>query len=158
MILLWHIMTHYNTIIHYYFSYYFSYYDTWDYYFSYYFSYYDTLSVIIFPIIFNYDRVSAPENGNVQTAILDPFIEEWLISVDEGCPLNCDDRKALIENGKQPDAVFKYYYLNYFYYYAHYFYWLTRIPVAVITSYALQIYMQWFCLSQQAEGTSRKLP
>ena len=50
-------MTHYDTIIRYYFSYYFSYYDTWDYYFSYYFSYYDTLSLIIFPIIFNYDRV-----------------------------------------------------------------------------------------------------
>ena len=99
-----------------------------------------------------------PKNGNVQTAILDPFTEEWLISVDEGCPLNRDDWKALIENGKQPDAVFKYYYLNYFYYYAHYFYWLTRIPVAVITSYAVQIYMQWLCLSQQAEGTSRKLP
>ena len=50
-------MTHYDTIIRYYFSYYFSYYDTWDYFFSYYFSYYDTLSLIIFPIIFNYDRV-----------------------------------------------------------------------------------------------------
>ncbi len=32
------------------------------------------------------------------------------------------------------------------------------IPVAVITSYALQIYMHRFCLSQQAEGTSGKLP
>ena len=50
-------MTYYDTIIRYYFSYYFSYYDTWDYYFSYYFSYYDTLTLIIFPIIFNYDRV-----------------------------------------------------------------------------------------------------
>jgi hypothetical protein len=99
-----------------------------------------------------------PKNGNVQTAILDPYTEEWLISVDEGCPLNCNDWKTRIENGKQPDAVFKDYYTHYFYYYAHYFYWLTRIPVAVITSYALQIYMQWFCLSQQAEGTSRKLP
>ncbi len=55
------IMTHYDTVIRYYFSYYFSYYDTRDYYFSYHFSYYDTLFVIVFPIIFNYDRVSAPE-------------------------------------------------------------------------------------------------
>ena len=39
-------MTHYITIIRYYFSYYFS--------------YYDTLFFIIFPIIFNYDRVLAP--------------------------------------------------------------------------------------------------
>jgi hypothetical protein len=61
MILLKHIKTHYDTIIRYNFSYFFSYYDTWDYYFSYYFSYHDTLFVIIFPIIFNYDRVSASE-------------------------------------------------------------------------------------------------
>ncbi len=51
-------MTHYDTIIRYNFPYYLSYYD---YYLSYYFYYYDTLIVIIFPIIFNYDRVSAPE-------------------------------------------------------------------------------------------------
>ena len=79
-----------------------------DYYFSYYFSYYDTLSVIIFPIIFNYDRVSAPENGNVQTAILDPFTEEWLISVlDELEKIHApkitnntrEENKALVENG-----------------------------------------------------------
>ncbi len=44
-------------IIHYF---YFSYYDTWDYCFSYYFPCYDTLFCIISPIIFNYDRVSAP--------------------------------------------------------------------------------------------------
>ncbi len=78
-----------------------------------------------------------PKNGNVQTAILDPYTEEWLISVDEECQLNYNDWKARIENGKQPDAVFKDYYSHYFYYYAHYFDWLTRIPVAVITSYAL---------------------
>ena len=41
-----YIKTHYDTIIRCYFSYYFS--------------YYDTLSLNIFPIIFNYDRVSAP--------------------------------------------------------------------------------------------------
>ena len=99
-----------------------------------------------------------PKNGNVQTAILDPYTEEWLISVDERCPLNCNDWKTRIENGKQPDAVFKDYYTHYFYYYAHYFYWLTRIPVAVNTSYTLQIYMHWFCLSQQAQATSGKLP
>ena len=40
-----HIITYYVTIIRYYFSYYFS--------------YYDTLIFIIFPIIFNYDRVVA---------------------------------------------------------------------------------------------------
>ncbi len=54
---LYAIITHYDTIIRYYFSYYFSYYDTWDYYFS----YYDTLFFIIFSIISYYDRVSAPE-------------------------------------------------------------------------------------------------
>ena len=46
MIFLYHIITHYVTIIRYYFSYYFS--------------YYDTLFFIIFSIIFNYDRVLAP--------------------------------------------------------------------------------------------------
>ncbi len=61
MILLKHIKTHYDTILRYYFSYYFFYYDTWDYHFSYYLSYYDTLVFIVFPIGFNYDRVSAPE-------------------------------------------------------------------------------------------------
>ena len=80
------------------------------------------------------------KNGNVQTAILDPYTEEWLISVDEGCPLNCNDWKTRIENGKQPDAVFKDYYTHYFYYYAHYFYWLTRIPVVVITSCTADLY------------------
>ncbi len=34
-----------------------------------------------------------PENGNVQTAILDPITEEWLVSVDEEswCLLICID-------------------------------------------------------------------
>ena len=124
---------------------------------------------IIFPIMTHYMSLFFllfsimtgflhPKNGNVQTAILDPYTEEWLISVDEGCLLNCNNWKAHIENGKQPDAVFKDYYTRYIYYYAHYFYWLTRIPVAVITFYALQIYMHWFCLSQQAQATSGKLP
>jgi hypothetical protein len=81
-----------------------------------------------------------------------------MISVYEGCLLNCNTWKAHIENGKQPDAVFEDYYTHYFYFYAHYIYWLIRILVAVITSYTLQIYMHRFCLSQQAEGTSGKLP
>ncbi len=63
-----------------------------------------------------------PKNGNVQTAILGPYTEEWLISVDEGCLLNCNDWKARIDNGKQPDAVLEDYYTHYFYYYAHYFF------------------------------------
>ena len=61
MILLWHIKTNYDTIIRYYFAIIFPIYDTWDYYFSYYIPYYDTLFLIIFPIIFNYNRGSAPE-------------------------------------------------------------------------------------------------
>jgi hypothetical protein len=140
---------------------------------------YMTHGTIIFPIIFPIMALylsffcllfsimtgfQHPKNGNVQTAlaILDPYTGEWLISVDdsEGCQLNWDDWKARlgIEKGKQPDAVFKDYSMHYFYYYAHYFYWLTRIPVSVITSYALQIYMHRFCLSQQAQATSGKLP
>ncbi len=101
-----------------------------------------------------------PENGYVQTAILDPFTEEWLLSVDEQCPLNCIDWKPRIEKGKQPDAVFQDYYTHYFYYNAHYFSWLSRsrIAVAVSTSYALQIYVNWFWVLQQAYGASRKLP
>ncbi len=155
MIGLYHVITHYNTIIRYYFPYYFSYYDTLDYpiifpitsitdYFS--------LSFLLFSIM---TGCRHPENGNVQPAILasDPFTEEWPISVDEQCPLNCIDWKARIEKGKQPDsdAVFHDYYTHYFYYYAHYFSWLSWIAVAVSTSYALQIYilLNWFCVLQQ---------
>ncbi len=58
----------------------------------------------------------------------------------------------------QPEAVFQDYYTNYFYYYTHYFPRLTRIAIAVSTSYALQIYVHRFNVSQQAQGTSEKLP
>ncbi len=98
------------------FSYYFSYYDTWDYYFPVIFpimTHYLSLFFLLFSITTGFLH---PKNGNVQTAILDPYTEEWLISVDEGCPLNCNDWKARIENGKQPDAVFEDYYKHYFYY------------------------------------------
>ncbi len=105
---------------------------------------------LFFPLFSVMTGFLHPRHGNVQTAILDPYTEEWLISVDEGCLLNCNDWKARMENGKQPDAVFEDYYTHYFYYHAHYFYWLTRISVAVITSYALQIYLHRFRLSQQA--------
>ena len=86
-----------------------------------------THGTIIFPIIFPImtDYVSLffllfsimtgcrhPENRNVQPAILDPLTEEWLISVNEECPLNCIDWKARIKNGKQPDALFQDYYTH----------------------------------------------
>ncbi len=59
-----------------------------------------------------------PENGNVQTVILDPFTEEWLISVNEECPLNCSDW----QDGKQPDGALqsRYYFTHCFFYYMHY--------------------------------------
>ena len=110
-------------------------------------SYYFSLFFLLFSIMTKFRPV---KNGNVQTAILDPFTEEWLISVDEECQLNCIDWKAHIKNGKQPEAVFQDYYTNYFYYYTHYFSRLTRIAIAVSTSYALQIYVHLFCVSQQA--------
>ena len=150
MILLKHIKTYYDTIIRYYLSYYFSYYDTWDYYFSYYFSYYDILLFIIFLLFSIMTGCRQPQEGNVQTAIIDPFTEEWLISVDEECQLNCIDWKARIKNGKQPDAVFQDYYTHYFFYYANYFSWLARISVAVSTSYALEIYLHLLCELRQA--------
>ena len=114
---------------------------------------------IIFPIMTHYLSLffllfsimtgcRHPENENVQPAILDPFTEKCLISVDEECPLNCIDWKARIKNGKQPGAVFQDYYTHYFYYYAHYFSWLTRIAVTVETSFALLIYENLFCVLQ----------
>ena len=101
----------------------------------------------LFPII---PGCLHPENGNVQTAILDPFTKEWLTCVDEECPFNCLNWKVLLKNGKSPDGAFLYYYTHYFYYYTHYFSRLTRIAVAVSTSYALQIYVQRFCALLQA--------
>jgi hypothetical protein len=73
----------------------------------------------------------------VHAANLDPFTEVWLICVDEECQLNCIDCKAHIKNGKPPEAMFQDYYTHYFYYYTLYFSRLTRILVAVSTSYTL---------------------
>ena len=150
MILLKHIKTHYDTIIHYYLSYYFSYYDTWDYYFSYYFSiitHYFSLFFLLFSIM---TGARHPKNGNVMTAILDPFTEEWLICVDESCPLNCINWKARIENAKQSDAVLQNYYTHYFYDYTHYSTWLSRMVGAVSKSYALQTGVHRCCVLEQA--------
>ena len=98
------------------------------------------------------------ENGNVQTAVIDPIIEKWLINVNEECQLNCIDWKTCIMNWKQPDAELQDYYTHYLYYYAHYFSWRTRIAVAVSTSYALPMYVHRFCVLQYAYGTSGMLP
>ena len=98
------------------------------------------------------------ENGNVQTAIIDPIIEEWLINVNEECQLNCIDWNTCIMNWKQPDAELQDYYTHYLCYYAHYFSWRTRIAVAVSTSYALPMYVHRFCVLQYAYGTSWMLP
>ena len=98
------------------------------------------------------------ENGNVQPAILDPLTGEWLISVNEEGSINWIYHKARIQKGKQPDAVFQDYYTHCLNYYTHYFSRLTRIAVAVSTSYALQIYVYRFCVLHQAKGTSGKLP
>ena len=46
----------------------------------------------------------------------------------------------------------------FWYYYMHYSSLLTRIAVAVSSSYALPIYVHRFCVLQQAYGTSWKLP
>ena len=56
---LYHILTNYVTIMSYYFSYYFFLLCHMGLLFFLLFSYYDTLFFIIFPIIFNYDRVLA---------------------------------------------------------------------------------------------------
>ena len=98
-----------------------------------------------------------PENGSVQPATPDPHKEDWLISVNDECQHNSIYWKALIKKGKQPDSLFQDYYTHYFYYYAHYFSWLTRIAVAVRTSYTLRIYVFWLCVLQQAYWTSGKL-
>ncbi len=98
------------------------------------------------------------ETGNVQTAILDPIMEECLVSVDEECLLICIDWKALRLNGKLPDGAFLYYYTHYFFYYTHYLSWLNRIAAPVSASYALRFYAHPFCVLQRAYGTSGKLP
>ncbi len=58
------------------------------------------------------------ENANVQTAILNPFMQEWLVGVDEECLHICIDWKARRQNGKLPDGAFWYYYTHYFLLYA----------------------------------------
>ena len=99
-----------------------------------------------------------PENGKGQTAVLEPSMEEQLKSVSEKFQLNCVDWKANIQNGKLPEGAFVYYYTHYFFYYTHYSSLLTRIAVAVSSSYALPIYVHRLCVLQQAYGTSWKLP
>jgi hypothetical protein len=98
-----------------------------------------------------------PNNGTVQTAILDLCSEKGLVSVHEEDPFTWVDCKAHIQNEKQLESFLNYY-THYFSYYTHYFAWLIRIAVAVITSYALQICVQRFCVLDQVEGASRKLP
>ena len=145
-----HIMTHYDTIIRYYFSYYFSYYDTWDYYFSYYFSimtHYFSLFFLLFSIM---TGCLHPDNGTVQTAIFDPCTEKWVISVCEGSKFTWINWKARIQNGKQPDGVFLNYYTHYFYNYTDYFSRLIRIASAVSMSFALLLCVQLFCVLHQA--------
>ncbi len=91
-----------------------------------------------------------PENGKGQTAVLDPSMEEQLKRVYEEFQLNCVDWKANIQNGKLPEGAFVYYYTHYFFYYTHYSSLLTRIVVAVSSSYALLLYVHRFCVLQQA--------
>jgi hypothetical protein len=86
------------------------------------------------------------ENGNVHTAIPDPIMEEWLVSVDEECLLICIDWKARRQNGKLLDGVFWYYYTHYCFYYTHYLYWLNRIAAPVSTSCALRLDAHPFCV------------
>ena len=150
MIGLFAIIAHYGTIIRYYCAYYCTYYctyyGTWvpiiRYYCTYYsplfapiIRYYCSLFFLLFSIMAGCRH---PENGNVQTAILEPIMEEWLLSVEEECLLNCIDWKARRQNGKLPDGAFRYYYTHYCSYYTHYLSWLNRIAVPVSTSYALR--------------------
>ncbi len=72
---------------------------------------------IIFPIMTQYVSLSFLlflimtgcrhlENENVQPAILDPLIGEWLISVNEAGSINWIYHKARIQQEQQSDAVF----------------------------------------------------
>ena len=94
------------------------------------------------------------ENGTVQTAIVDRRNSEWVISAHAQGPLTCINWKPRKQNAKQPDVASHSYYTHYFFYYTHYFSWLTRMAVAVYTSYALQIYEKRICVILQAKGTS----
>ncbi len=84
---------------------------------------------------------------NVQTALPDPIMEEWLVShgVDEleECLLICiagDWKARRRQNVKLLDGAFQYYYMHYSLYYTHHLSWLNRIiaaPASVSTSCAL---------------------
>ena len=124
---------------------------------------------IIFPIMTHYCSLLYllfsimtgclhPENGTVQTAIVDQRNSQWVISAYAQGPLSCINWKPHKQIGKQPNVASLNYYTHYFFHYTHYFSWLTRIAVAVKTSFALQIYVKRFCVLLQAKGTSGKLP
>jgi hypothetical protein len=150
MIGLFAIILHYGTIIRYYCTYYCTCYCT----------YYGNgflIYAIIAPIIryycllvfllFSIMAGCLPlENGNVHTAIPDPIMEEWLVSVDEECLLICIDWKARRQNGKLLYAAFRYYYTHCCFYYTHYLYWLNRIATPVSTSCALRLDAHPFCV------------
>ena len=146
MIGLFAIILHYDTIICYYCTYYCTYYGNGF-----------LLYAIIAPIIryfcllvfllFSIMAGCLPlENGNVHTAIPDPIMEEWLVSVDEECLLICIDWKARRQNGKMLDGAFRYYYTHYCFYNTHYLSWLNRIAAPVSTSYALCLDVHPFCV------------
>ncbi len=66
--------------------------DYFPYYFSEYISDYVGFYAIFFFRLFTIiSRRRHPENGNMQSAILDPIMEEWLASVDEEWLLICID-------------------------------------------------------------------
>lgn len=120
---------------------------------------------IIFPVMTNYFSLffllflimtgcGHPDNGTVQTAIVDRRHSEWVISAHAQGPITWINWKPRIQNETQPDVASLNYYTHYFSDYTHYFSWLTRIAVALNTSYALQIYVKRFCVLHQAKGTS----
>ena len=157
MIGLFAIIAHYGTIIRYYCAYYCTYYctyyGTWvpiiRYYCTYYsllfapiIRYYCSLFFLLFSIMAGCWRL---ENGNVQSAIPDPIMEEWLVSVGEECLLICIDWKARRQSGKLSDGAFRYYYTHYCFYYTPYSSWLNRIAAPLRTSYALRLDVHPFC-------------
>ena len=105
-------------------------------YFFYYFQLWHSVSTQKMVMCMQQFLTHSPRNG-------------WLVSI-KNASSTASTGKAHIKNGKQPEAVFQDYYTHYFYYYTHYFSRLTRIAVAVSTSYALQIYVHRFCVLHQA--------
>ncbi len=99
-----------------------------------------------------------PENGTVQTAIVDRRSSEWVIIAHAQGPLTWINWKPRIQNGKQPDVASLNYYTHYFFYYTHYFSWLTRMAVAVYTSYALQIYEKRICVLREHQVSFHSSP